>query len=465
MPAVVRPVSVRLWFLPIRTRVPLKFGPETLDTVTLARVSMTVRDDHGNEAVGWGETPLSVQWVWPSPLPFQTRQHALMDFTRRLVAAWADWPVMAHPLVSGARFQAEAMLPLQREFNRERPEPEHLPYLAALVCTSPFDLALHDALGNLLHRNSFHCYSRDHVGSDLAAMLEPAADAPGVSFADLAPDHFLNPEPPAELPVWHLVGGLDPLESTDLAGDEPDDGFPVLLEDWIRTDGLTCLKVKLRGTDHDWDLERLRRIAALARPLGVTDLSADFNCTVTDPAYVSSIMDVIERHDPWLWQHLLYIEQPFPYDLESHSIDVHAIARRKPLFLDESAHDWQHVRLGRQLGWNGVALKTCKTLTGALLSLCWARAHGMPLMVQDLTNPMLAIIPHVRLAAHADTIRGVECNAMQFYPQASAPEEAVLPGLYRRRRGRLDLSGLGAHGLGQGPAVTARQLPDPDCRS
>ena len=40
----------------------------------------------------------------------------------------------------------------------------------------------------------------------------------------------------------------------------------------------------------------------------------------------------------------------------------------------------------------------------------------MDLMVQDLTNPMLAQIPHVLLGAHAGTIRGVESNGMQFIP-------------------------------------------------
>ena len=96
------------------------------------------------------------------------------------------------------------------------------------------------------------------------------------------------------------------------------------------------------------------------------------------------------------------------------------MAARKPLFMDESAHDWRLIRLGRELGWTGVALKTCKTQTGAILSACWAKAHGLWLMVQDLTNPMLAQIPHVLLAAQAGTIMGVETNAMQFYPAASA---------------------------------------------
>ncbi len=85
----------------------------------------------------------------------------------------------------------------------------------------------------------------------------------------------------------------------------------------------------------------------------------------------------------------------------------------------------------------------------------------MPLMVQDLTNPMLAIIPHVRLAAHAGTIRGVETNSMQFYPQASADEARVHPGLYQRRGGRLDLSTLGSTGFGYRIDEIARALPEP----
>src|SRR5205085_5770089 len=151
------------------------------------------------------------------------------------------------------------------------------------------------------------------------------------------------------------------------------------------------------------------------------------------PSYVNAILDRLIVEHPRLYGMILYVEQPFPYDLEAHPLDVHSVSARKPLFMDESAHNWHLVQLGRALGWTGVALKTCKTQTGALLSLCWARAHGMILMVQDLTNPMLAILPHIRLAAHAGTIQGVECNAMQFYPDASLPEAAVHPGIYVRR--------------------------------
>ena len=112
------------------------------------------------------------------------------------------------------------------------------------------------------------------------------------------------------------------------------------------------------------------------------------------------------------------------------------------------------------MGWSGVALKTCKTQTGALLSACWARAHGMSLMVQDLTNPMLAQIPHVLLAAHAGTIMGVETNAMQFYPDASMAEEKVHPGLYRRRDGSVDLTTISGPGFGYRLEDVRRELPE-----
>jgi hypothetical protein len=156
---------------------------------------------------------------------------------------------------------------------------------------------------------------------------------------------------------------------------------------------------------------------------------------------------------------ILYVEQPFPYDLEANPIDAHSVSARKPLFLDESAHDWKMIRLGRELGWTGVALKTCKTQTGALLSACWARAHGMTLMVQDLTNPMLAQIPHCLLAAHVGTIMGVETNAMQFYPEASSAEARVHPGLYQRKNGCVDLTTLAGPGFGYRLEEIQRELP------
>ena len=452
----VRPVAAALYFLPVTMRMPLKFGPETVTSVTCARVRLTVADWTGRRADGWGETPLSVTWVWPSKLPYDTRHEALKACCVALTKAWASFDFFGHPLEIGHDFQEHVLPELLRECNRGGRE--KIPHLAALVCCSAFDLALHDAYGVLHNEDVYATYHRRFLNPDLAHYLKPADDS-GVNFADTYPADFLVATPPTRLRAWHLVGGLDPLDPGDLTGNEPDDGYPVLLPDWIERDGLRCLKVKLRGTDYQWDFQRLLRVGQIASDYGADWLSADFNCTVTEPAYVNSMLDQLRDDHPFVYGRILYVEQPFPYDLEAHPIDVHGVSARKPLFLDESAHDWRLVRLGRTRGWSGVALKTCKTQTGAILSMCWAKAHDMPLMVQDLTNPMLAQIPHVRLAAHAGTIMGVETNAMQFYPEASRPEAAVHPGLHQRRGGCVELSTLRGAGFGYRLDEINRDLP------
>lgn len=461
----IQPVGAELRFLPVQTRVPLKFGPETLTTVTCARVRVRVADAAGRTTEGWGETPLSVQWVWPSPLPYAERHEALKRFCVELTDLWAGIRVRGHALEVGHEFLETVLPAFWRGFNqRHRRGVEPMPWLAALVCVSPFDLATHDAFGQFVGKPVYETYTSEFLSRDLASFLQPAPDA-AVSFRGKFPADFLRRGPKRRLAAWHLVGGLDLLDASELTGTEPDDGHPVLLPDWIRRDGLKCLKVKLRGNNAAWDYARLVKVGQIAVAHDVNWLSADFNCTVTEPAYVNDILDRLRDEQPQLYGMVLYVEQPFPYELEAHPIDVHSVAARKPLFLDESAHDWRVVRRGRELGWTGVALKTCKTQTGAILSACWAQAHGMTLMVQDLTNPMLAQIPHLLLAAHVPTIMGVETNAMQFYPAASLAEAEVHPGIYQRRGGAVDLATIRGAGFGYRLDEMKRELPPPDAAS
>ena len=460
-PTDIRAVGTALYFLPIQLRVPLKFGAEVTTSVTCARASLTVSDQRGRTAVGWGETPLSVQWVWPGPSSYEARHVALQEFCRQLAQAWAGFASNGHAMEIGHDFLEYLLPKLLARFNAEH-QANHapMPWLAALVCCSVFDLALHDACGQLLQRPVYETYTREFMSRDLAAFLAAESHAAS-SFTGKFPADFLAARRPDQLRAWHLVGGLDLLEPDELTGAEPKDGYPVLLHDWITRDGLKCLKIKLRGTDAPWDYDRLVKVGAMAVANGVEWLTADFNCTVTDPAYVNDMLDRLRDEHPRLYGMILYVEQPFPYELEQHRLDVHSVSARKPLFLDESAHDWRMVKLGRELGWTGVALKTCKTQTGALLSACWAKAHGMTLMVQDLTNPMLAQVPHALLAAHTGTIMGLETNSMQFYPEASQAEAKVHPGLYRRRGGMVDLSTVTGPGFGYRLAEIHRQLPKP----
>jgi len=461
----VRCIATELYFIPVQTRVPLKFGHELLTSATCARVHLRVQTAAGKIADGWGETPLSVQWTWPGKLSYDERHEALKSFSLLLAHEWASFKTCGHPLEIGHAFQIERLQPMLKKFNAAREGREPMPWLSALVCCSLFDIALHDAYGVLNQRPIYQTYNAQFMNRDLAHFITPA-DGAAVNFSGKYPADFLAATPPTRLPVWHLVGGVDALDASDLSknSDMPNDGFPTTLTEWIERDGLKCLKIKLRGNDEAWDYARLVRVGEIAIRHNAEWLSTDFNCTCQTPEYVNAILDRLMREHPRIYGMVLYVEQPFPYELEEHRIDVHSVSARKPLFMDESAHDWHMVKLGRSLGWTGVALKTCKTQTGALLSLCWARAHGMTLMVQDLTNPMLAIVPHVQLAAHGQTIMGVEANAAQFYPKASAAEEIVHPGIYQRRGGQLNLSTLRGPGFGYRVAEIGRELPPSVCK-
>jgi len=195
----IRPVAASLYLLPVKTRTPLKFGPETLTEVICARVKLTVEDRGGRRAEGWGETPLSVQWAWPSDLPFATRQDAMIDLCRRLTRSWAeDVKTHGHALELGHRFLEHQLPALHRDS-------EPMPWLAALICNSAFDLALHDAYGVFNDLPTYETYTSDYMNTDLAEYLgEPAL------FAGRYPADFFADSVPTSLPAWHLVGGKRP---------------------------------------------------------------------------------------------------------------------------------------------------------------------------------------------------------------------------------------------------------------
>lgn len=439
--------GVETTFFCYNNRVPLKFGHEvsTGGETVIAEISLTAED--GQIAKGRGETPLAAAWSWPSEMSNAARVARMRDFSLRLRDAWSREMTVGHPMEIGVHFLEKHLQSCLEEENAGRSEEEKMPYLAALVCCSAFDLALYDAYGNLHGVPVFDCLNGKYMNRDLSSYYtETYCDL----FTGRYPEDFLVPRGsvPTEIAACHLVGGKDPLCEAELTGSEPEDEYPVLLRDWIKRDGLFNLKIKLTGNDAEWDYKRIVDVGRIGLEMGAENLTTDFNCTVEEPGYVCDMLDRLKAEEPEIFRRILYVEQPFPYDLEQNRIDVHEVSRRKLLLMDESAHDWRFVELGYSLGWNGVALKTCKTLTGALLSLCWARSHGMAIMVQDLTNPRLAIIPHALLAANAGTIMGVEVNSMQFCPDASCDEARIHPGLYRRRDGKISFETLGNTGFG-----------------
>ncbi len=453
----VRVGEVRLYFLPYRLETPLKFGRETTGRCECVRVWVGVTKRGGAGASGWGEVPIGAAWAWPSLLALESRTEAMRAFCQELAAAWLGFGAWGAALELGWRFLCEVLPSVWTAHNAERRSrgEEDLPWLAALLCAAPFDIALHDAYGRASGAPSFETLNADYLERDLAWFYWEGSSSP---FSGLYPQSFLARPPFRSLPVWHLVGAADRLETGSPAGPS---GLPGDLVSWIRRDGLQLLKVKLLGRDLDADYDRLVAVGRIAQAEGIEGIGIDFNGTVEDQLWMRELLDRLGAEEAGTASLLRYVEQPFSPDLRGRGLHLGELGSRILMVLDEAATDYSCVDLGLSLGWGGIALKTCKTLTGAILSLCRARAAGMEVLVQDLTNPMLALIPHALLAANAGSMSGLEANAAQFCPSASAPEAELHPGLYRRSSGRISLESLTGAGLCYAGAEEARSLPEP----
>jgi L-alanine-DL-glutamate epimerase-like enolase superfamily enzyme len=436
---------------------PLAFGSERVNGVTCLRVALDAENGLGKSARGWGEVPLNVQWMWPSQeISYEQRLQGAYFLAANIASRLPETLRAAHPLEISSAFM-EGELPALSAETARRVGTDAVPVGFARGIYSAFDLALHDVFGLVNEIPVYKAYSGDFLRRDLRYFLDEDP-----VFTDVYPDAFLRPAALNTLEVWHLVGWEDPLDTSDLTGEEPADGYPVVLRDWIRQDGLRHLKIKLCGQDANADIRRLVKTGKIALEEDVSALAVDFNCTVREPSYLRELLGHLRREEPEIFDMLRFVEQPFAADLQTAGFDVRSLSSIKSLILDESAFDWKSVRLGASLGWSGAALKTCKTQTAMIIAYSWLCRHGLEVMVHDLTNPMLAQLAHLQLAANLRTSAGVESNSMQYYPGASLPEQRIHSGAYRRQRGTVDISTLRGSGFGYRIEEIERRLPEPE---
>lgn len=439
--------QIEIRFEPCTARTPLKFGAVVMDQVTFCRVQAVVENRRGQVASGWGGIFLADFWSWPTPeLDHASKEACMKQVVQRYADEVTAYPYYAHPI--------DLFFALEPELDRINTEAcallePHLqqPLLGALVCASPVDAALHDAFGNVNGLDSYRGYGPQFM-SDLSRYLGPRYR--GKYIAQYLRDTYL----PA-VPVFHLVGGLDKLTRTEKDDSDPQDGEPVSLDEWIARDGVFCLKVKLRGNDLDWDVERTLAVHQIAKQelakRGQTDLhlTADTNEQCETPEYLVEMLTRIREASPECYDRILYLEQPTHRDLETHPHDMRPLSALKPVLLDESLTGLEALQLGLDLGWSGLALKTCKGHSMDMVLAAKAKQEGIPYALQDLTNPSLALIHSVGMGARLYTMMGVEANSRQFFPAATPPgEQRVHAGLFRLQNGMASTASLQGTGLG-----------------
>jgi len=428
-------------------RAPIKFGGRVVTDVILLHVTADVETRDGRRARGFGSMPMGNVWAWPSAaVPGEMTLRAMVDLGRRLARQANDYRGTGHPLEITHEL-AHGYPALAGQVTGDLAIGEPMPRLAQLVAASPLEAALHDGYGRALGRNSYNVLGREFVNRDLAACL-------GDEFAGEYLDRYTLREPKPSMPLYHLVGALDPLTDADVRV-RIADGLPETLSEWIPADGLTHLKVKLNGDDPAWDVDRMVAVEQVAaevqRRRGCTAwcYSADFNERCQNVEYVLDFLQRVRQRSPEAFERLQYIEQPTHRDLRANPENrMHAAAKVKPVVIDESLVDIESLRLSRELGYSGVALKACKGHTEALLMGAAAQKYGMFLCVQDLTCPGMSFLHSASLAARIPTVAAIEGNGRQYCPAANRGWRDRFPAMFQITDGTVGTGVLSGPGLG-----------------
>jgi L-alanine-DL-glutamate epimerase-like enolase superfamily enzyme len=443
----VRIVSAHVAAEPIAYRMPIKFGGRVVTDVLLLNVAVEVETHDGRRGRGLGSMPLGNAWAWPSSaLSPKETLNAMLALGQRLVSEAERSGIVGHPIDIASEL-SQMHESAAAQVTRAAGLAESMPRLAQLVAASPLEAAIHDAYGKTLGQNSYNLLGPDWVSADLGHYL--SAD-----FAGEYLDRYTLRQPQARMPLYHLVGALDPLTQADVA--QPiGDGLPESLPQWIAADGLTHLKIKLAGDNLAWDVDRVVAVEAAAAPAqrlrgcGDWNYSLDFNEKCANVEYVLDFLRQLETRSREAFRRVQYIEQPTHRDLRAHPENrMHPAAKIKPVVIDESLVDLESLMLCRELGYTGVALKACKGHTEALLMGAAAQKYGMFLCVQDLTCPGRSFLHSASLAARMPGVAAIEGNARQYCPAGNRDWADRFPTMFHVSDGTLGTSVLNRPGLG-----------------
>jgi L-alanine-DL-glutamate epimerase-like enolase superfamily enzyme len=429
-------------------RAPYMFGGRSVDRVTILNVRARVRTGAGVEAWGFGSMTLGNAWAFPKVSQDEGLgvMIALADSCRAATAACDEegHPIDLWRVLEPAYLQAAPAVAAARGMAQP------IPKLCTLVVASAFDAAIHDAYGKAFGLSSYATYSRAHMRHDLARDLGPR-------FAGEYLDRYVPVTPRATTPVFHSVGASDAIEPSDLTV-RLEDGLPNTLAEWIARDGLTHFKIKLNGGNEAQDFDRITRIDRVVREAmsarRVTDWNylLDFNEGCPNVGYLLTLLRKVREATPDGFRRIKYVEQPTSRDLASDRANVmHDASTLLPVVVDEGLVDLDTLLVAREMGYTGVALKACKGQSQALLIAAAAQKYGMFLCVQDLTCPGASLIHSAGIAARVPGNAGIEANARQFVPSASAAWEPKFPGLFTIRDGLMRTAQLTGPGLGAVP--------------
>ena len=276
--------------------------------MVLLNVVVEVETRDGRREHGFGSMPMGNVWAWPSSqVSADHTLAAMIAMGRRLAEESREFQATGHPLdITHELSQSHATI--ANAILQEMGLSEPMPRLAQLVAASPLEAAIYDAYGRALGENSYNLLGPEFVHRDLAAYL-------GAEFAGDYLDRHTSRQPKPRMPLYHLIGAMDPLTDADLSM-RIGDGLPETLPEWIAWNGLTHLKIKLAGDDLAWDIDRVLSIertaaeAQAARGCTAWHYSLDFNERCPNVDYVLDFLGLLGDRSRAAFERVQYIEQP-----------------------------------------------------------------------------------------------------------------------------------------------------------
>ncbi len=428
-------------------RTPIKFGGHEVDRATLLNVDCTIRTRDGKVSKGFGSMPMGNVWSFPSKtMGYDQTLAAMKALATRISQLTNNCKDYGHPIDLNCTLEPEyvkAAAEVSLQLKLDQP----IPKLCTLVTASPFDAAVHDAFGKLYNLNCYSTYGPDFMAYDLGHYL--GGDYKGEHLSQ-----YVSQKPKARMPMYHLVGAVDPVTESEIKK-RVNDGLPETLPEWIRYNGLTNFKIKLNGDQVDWDISRVflvdRVVTETQAKLGMKHwvYSLDFNEKCPNVDYLIEFLRKVKEKSPGGFDRIQYVEQPTARDLKAHrDQDMHKAAAIKPVVIDESLTDIEALMLSREMGYTGAALKACKQQSQVMLMAAVGQKHKMFLCVQDLTCPGASLIQSASLAAHVPPVAAIEANSRQYFPAANKDWENKFPGIFKVKDGSMDTSELNGPGLG-----------------
>lgn len=357
---------------------PLVIGKGIIDTITEATCQVTITNGTITRQ-GFGTVLLSHVWCWPEATD-EDKDFALRGACETVAKAITQQQPSDSLLGLGHR-----VISLSDQLL------ESLPPLARRVCCAPLDNAIHDAAGFIAGYSSFDLFTQ-HGNSPFDAYFPGFGAASAIDSMLHQPKQFIDAQ---------MVVGIKT--------------SPEQVWEYCTQHSIRRLKIKIGSGDIESDISHVIAVSQAVPPAdGYLDITLDANGCYESAHKLTEFLSMLRHAAPDVAVCVSAIEQPSMTPDSADRQRWSEIAADTPILVDETFTNLDDLKHANACGWNGLAIKSCRGQTLALLGAAWGHARGWKNTVMDLTSPNIAAIHTVMLASRINGVTTAEVNAAQF---------------------------------------------------